>query len=96
MRDLPAFPKPRVVRLKGSKLDHLRQQVFYRDGGKCTNCGRSLVYNPESIFQPNAYHMAHKRNKRMWGDTLENTHAKCSHCHLVIEHGGDKPCPAKS
>ena len=87
--------KPRPGRLKGEDRDALRLACFMRDGGRCVKCGMRLAFAPDSIFQPNAYHMAHVRNKRMWGDTLENVVSKCRDCHLVQEHAGGKPCPPK-
>ena len=36
-----------------------------------------------------SYHMAHIRNKRMYGDTLENIRALCGDCHRA-EHGNPR------
>jgi len=88
-----------IVRLDGKDLNELRNQCYLRDNGMCVECGRFIVEHPDSIFQANAYHMAHTRNKRMWGDTLENVRSKCWWCHGVKEHangGMDKIIPAKS
>jgi hypothetical protein len=45
-----------------------------------------------------AYHMAHIKNKRMYGDTLENVRALCGCCHTgdKAEHNcNGKPLPRK-
>lgn len=92
----PRRGKPRPRRLAGEEQEALRLACFQRDGGRCVECGRRLIYEPESPFQENGYHMAHIGNKRMWGDNLENVRAKCSVCHLQKEHNaGGKPCPRK-
>lgn len=42
--------------------------------------------------------MAHVRNRRMWGDNLDNVVTKHPYCHLVIEHmqgGSEKIVPKK-
>jgi|SRR6185312_5579834 len=94
-----ARKKPRPGRLKRAAMKLLRELVFERDGGRCVNCGVALIQYPESIFHPRAYHLAHVRNKAMWQDSLENCVAKCSRCHLVLEHqygpSFQKPCPPK-
>lgn len=89
------FPKPQIVRLKGKDMKALRIAVFLRDGGRCTKCKRRLVLEPWSMFQEDAMHLAHIRNKRNFGDTLQNCVAKCMRCHLIVEHMGGKVVPAK-
>ena len=99
--------KPRPGRLKGAALTQLRRDVFERDGYTCQHvqgieetmrgydreviCGKVLTWQ--------SAHMAHIRNKRMWGDSPENCTTKCAEHHLVNEHAygpsGVKPCPAK-
>ena len=83
-----------IVRLTGDDINELRDKCFDRDGGECVNCHRTLVRHPRYIFQPDAYHMSHKRNKRMWGDTLDNVDSRCTNCHLVLQHN-PKSIPAK-
>lgn len=83
-----------IVRRTGKDLDQLRDDCFDRDGGECVNCHRTLVRHPDSIFQPNAFHMSHIRNKRMYGDVIENVESRCPNCHLVEVHNR-KSVPAK-
>jgi hypothetical protein len=58
------------------------------------NCGvaLNLTQPPE---HPQSYHMAHIRNKRMWGDSIENVKALCGSCHRDSHNAGGKPCPPK-
>ena len=78
--------KPRPGRLKGDDMDALRLLAFVRDEGCCVTCGKML--------DPLEFHLAHKRGKRMWGDSLDNVHCKCFDCHIVKEHN-PKACPPK-
>lgn len=92
-----ARSKPRPGRLEGAALTKLREEVFDRDGYRCQHiwlgmrCLRLLTWNTA--------HMAHIRNKRMWGDSLDNCTTKCAEHHLVNEHSygpsGEKPCKKK-
>lgn len=78
--------KPRPGRLKGLKLKVLREECWKRDKGICQQC-----------FEPvldGIWHMAHVRNKRMYGDSLENVRVKHPYCHMVLEHN-PKSVPAK-
>lgn len=86
--------KENIVRRTGKDLEELRDECYERDGGKCVKCGRRLVHSPDSILQPDAYHMSHKRNKRMWGDTISNVESLCTHDHLVGVHN-PKSVPKK-
>ena len=88
--------KPRPGRLKGSDLGALRVACFIRDGGRCVRCGKNLLLNPRFDGDPDAYDMAHKRNKAMWGDTLDNVESLCHEDHMKSHNAGGKPCPAKS
>jgi hypothetical protein len=81
--------KPRafkeIVRLHGSALTNLRKQRYEIDKGLCQDkdCG---VWVPLDGPLTVRAHLAHVRNKRMYGDTLENTRIKCYHCHIELEH----------
>jgi hypothetical protein len=89
-----AFPKQVPVRLKGNAMRKLRMDRFLLDCGRCVDCGVLVSFNGNNPKIP-PMHLAHVRNKRMFGDTLENTRTKCSFCHLVKEHNGGKVVPAK-
>jgi hypothetical protein len=103
----PIRAKVRPGRLKGKALEQLRRECFDRDGYKCHGfrfIGMDEKYGPlyRLCLKPVTWssgHMAHLRNKRMWGDTLDNVVTKCEECHIQIEHAygpsGIKPCPPK-
>lgn len=78
--------KPRAGRLNKKDKAILRQQCFDRDEGICQVC-----MNP---VDPNSWHMAHWRNRRMWGDNLDNVATTHSDCHLIQLHN-PKSVPAK-
>jgi hypothetical protein len=82
--------KVRPGRLRGEGMKDLRLLCYERDGRKCVECNRPVVFVPWSPMQEDGYHMAHIRNRRMWGDNLENVHTKCGYCHIVLEHRGGK------
>lgn len=102
--------KPRPGRLKGKALTALRESVFERDGFRCqhllpahiTDHGQviSELWEPcNLLLTSRTAHLAHIRNKRMWGDSMENCTTKCAEHHLVNEHSygpsGIKPVPPK-
>ena len=94
--------KPRPGRLKGKDLEKLRRDCFERDGYRCQHM---LKYEDGTdmarcgwIVTWETGHMAHVRNRRMWGDNLENVTTKCATCHLIREHhegNGGKIVPRK-
>jgi len=89
--------KPRPGRLKGDDLKNLRIQCFVRDRGVCQRCQISTFMWLDQTH-PRSFHMAHKRNKRMWGDTLENVQTECGACHRQYHAQGpsmQKPVPPK-
>lgn len=93
---MTTFPKPGIVRLKGKDLEALRLACFMRDGGCCTKCGqRVILYTRED--HPLKADMAHIRNKRMFGDTLDNVKLMCHREHIEEHTQGKygKPCPPK-
>lgn len=92
----PAFPKPKdapkgagkeplVVRLKGNAMKKFRFEVFMRDNKRCVICGCLVSFSGKDQVLP-PMHLAHRRNKRMWGDTLENCITTCSSSHLIDLH----------
>ena len=87
-----------IIRLYGPDLEKLRDKCWERDRGICQKCGIALYRDSRFDGDPQAYHMAHIRNKRMYGDTLENVRALCGCCHTGdrAEHNcGGKPLPRK-
>jgi 5-methylcytosine-specific restriction endonuclease McrA len=80
-----------IVRLTGDDLEALRRACFERDHYRCVNCGVGVIFERGYWYSG---HMAHVRNKRMYGDTLENVRTKCMNCHLVEEHN-PKSVPRK-
>lgn len=79
--------KPRQGRLKGKALRNLREACFERDGYKCRECHRSVLWF--------SGHMAHIKAKRRHGDSLENVRTLCGECHAKEHNAGGKPCPRK-
>jgi hypothetical protein len=86
--------KPRPGRLKGLSLEALRLDCYLRDTGRCVKCDKRVHLFSRFDGDPDAYDMAHRRNKRMWGDNLDNVQAECHACHIT-GHNGGKPCPKK-
>ena len=82
---MPAFPKNRVVRLKGKALDELRHQCWERAKGRSEKSGVALYWQPRFDGDPLAYDMAHIRPKALGGDVLSNVRA-LSHEEHVREH----------
>lgn len=93
-----------IVRLYGPALGKLRLECFERDNYRCQR-----ILQPDADFPfprrclkrvrfergyPDSGHMAHKQNKRMYGDVIENVDTNCEHCHLVLDHN-PKSCPKK-
>lgn len=89
--------EPRPGRVDHKTLGHLRNQVWTEQGGRCDECAE-LVHLEHPDFM-RRMHLAHRRNKRMFGDGRENLRGLCYRCHIVIEHGygvtKSKPCPPK-
>ena len=86
-----------IVRLFGEDMKRLRRAVFVRSGGRCEmdRDGRRCEY---PITWSN-FELAHIRNRRMYGDTLENTLASCKQrsdgepgCHVLSHNAGGRPC----
>lgn len=76
--------KCNIVRLYGKALAALRLQCFERDGYRCQECARPAMWATGE--------MAHIRNKRMYGDVIENVRVLCRDCHRD-EHAGRIPRP---
>lgn len=89
--------KARPGRLKGEDMRKLRDACFERDRGICQNCG-CMVDPYAPMHFSTAMHLAHKRNKRMWGDSLDQVACWCQRCHSRYHAWGptmQKPVPAK-
>lgn len=89
--------KPRPGRLKGPKLESLRMDCWDRDKGLCQRCGKKTHFYDDHEH-PDSFHMAHRRNKAMWGDNIGNVQTECGDCHRKYHQRGpsmDKPCPPK-
>lgn len=81
-----------AIRLTGKALDALRLACFERDGGVCYVCGWPILYYKKRFEgDPDAYDMAHIRNKRMWGDHLGNVRSAHHGCHMRSHNCGGKP-----
>lgn len=88
--------KPRPGRLKDEALAKLRIDCYVRDGGRCVKCQTMTYEAPQE--RDYAYHMSHKRAKRIGLDTLENVETLCGKCHRTFHNYGPsmtKPCPPK-
>ena len=79
-----------IVRLYGAALTALRRERWELDKGICEDCGASTFWEPRFAGDPLAYDMAHRRNKRMYGDTLENTKTLCHRSHMEEHQHGLK------
>lgn len=89
--------KPRPGRLQGADMDKLRNDVYMRDEGRCVACKKFVMFYAPSEHD-DSMHLAHRRNKRMWGDSIDNVDAQCGNCHrLEHAYGKDriKPCKSK-
>jgi len=97
-RNRMKFPKPDVVRLTGKTLEALRLACYLRDKGQCVKCGRKMLFKARFPNDPIAFDMAHKRGKRMHGDTLNNVESLCHAEHMLQHRYGksyQKPVPSK-
>lgn len=78
------------------ELAALRVEVWTDQRGRCIDCSRPVPLEGDDFTR---MHLAHVRNKRMWGDSRDNTVGKCHECHIVKEHhygpSRTKPCPPK-
>jgi 5-methylcytosine-specific restriction endonuclease McrA len=68
-------------------MTKLRLACWERDQGICQVCGVSTFWEARFDGDPQAYHMAHIRNKRNYGDTLDNVQCLCARDHMR-EHAG--------
>lgn len=78
-------------------MDALRVDVYERDNGQCVNCGKPVIFDAPHEW-PNSFHLAHRKGKRMHGDSAENTQTECGQCHREFHNFGPsrtKPCPPK-
>lgn len=84
--------KARPGRLKGKAMTELRMLAFIRDEGICQ---MQLDKDCTPMLDWETFELAHKRNKRMWGDSLEQVICACRSCHRKSHNAGGKPCPPK-
>lgn len=87
-----------IVRLYGKDLEILRRECYERDEGRCQWIENGAKCNKLLPFDGSLYlrsHMAHVRNRRNYGDTLDNVRILCPHHHLVSEHN-PKSVPRKA
>lgn len=72
-----------IVRLYGPDLTALRRMCFERDGYTCVDCHQLVAWDIHDAraLQLPVGEMSHVRNKRMYGDTLENVVTRCRSCH---------------
>jgi hypothetical protein len=86
-----------IVRLYGQDLEFLRRECYDRDEGRCQwvedglKCNKLLPFHGPVFLRA---HMAHIRNRRNYGDTIDNVRILCPHHHLVGEHN-PKSVPKK-
>ncbi len=89
--------KPRPGRLDAEGMAALRSMRYEVDNHRCLACGTLVnFYAPPE--DDRSMHLAHKRGKRMWGDSLENTQTECGACHRAYHQNGpsrSKIVPAK-
>ena len=84
-----------IVRLYGKDLEGLRRQCWERDVSCCQWPGCGVWCRWESGYSDSG-HMTHIKNKRMYGDTIDNVRVLCATHHLIHEHNaGGHPCPPK-
>ena len=82
---------PRPGRLNPLDLRALREQVYAEQKGLCDVCQRPVPLDGDVFHR---IHLAHRRNRRMWGDGRDNVHGLCFECHIIDEHN-PKACPRK-
>jgi hypothetical protein len=75
-----------IVRLWGKDIEPLRVACYERDHGRCVECGVA-VHDDLPDWHDDKFHMAHIRNRRMYGDVLENVRTLCGREHRA-EHAG--------
>ena len=89
-----------IVRLYGKDMEALRWQAYERSGAHCEmqRDGQRCNYPIHSLNME----LAHVRNKRMYGDTLDNVLCSCKMradgepgCHALSHNAGGHPCPKK-
>lgn len=98
--------KPRPGRLDAEGMAALRREVFERDGYRCQQMHvvaidwklGKLYRKCNEIVTWEIGHLCHVRNRRMWGDTPENTFCGCPDCHRKYHERGpslEKIVPSK-
>lgn len=76
------------ARLKGPAWDFLREVVFYRDLGRCVDCGKKVILEK---FEWNSMHCAHIKSKGSGrSDLPSNCVCKCLESHMKEHQEGRK------
>ena len=90
--------KTGIVRLYGRALKQLRRQRFEMDKFTCVDCGLTVAWDRNEAIEVGlpVGELSHVRNKRMHGDTIENTRTRCQDCHRKSHNCGGKPLPRKN
>jgi 5-methylcytosine-specific restriction endonuclease McrA len=92
----PTFPKPKdsqIFPANAAEKEAIRRKVFERDGGRCVDCKRPVVWKPEFW---SSMHLMHIKSKGSGGDwSMENLATGCLWCHMKRHNAGGKPCPPK-
>jgi len=66
----------------------IRQQVYERDGGKCTRCGKNVYLNKEKKHVKNFAHMHHVIPRADGGPySIGNLATTCWDCELDYHQG---------
>jgi hypothetical protein len=101
-KPLSRFPKKKplvrvgklgIVRLTGKALTKLRHERFDMDGHRCVDCHVLVAWDEREAEELNlpVGELSHRRPKRLYGDTLENTCCRCRRCHRNSHNAGGKP-----
>jgi 5-methylcytosine-specific restriction endonuclease McrA len=82
-----------IVRLYGKALTKLRRDCFDRDRFICVDCARTVAWDERDAreFDLPIGEMSHVKNKRMYGDTLDNVVTRCRECHQKSHNCGGRP-----
>jgi 5-methylcytosine-specific restriction endonuclease McrA len=82
-----------IIRLYGKALTKLRLDCFDRDCFTCVDCARTVAWDEKDAleFDLPIGEMSHVKNKRMYGDTLENVVTRCRECHQKSHNCGGHP-----
>lgn len=79
--------KPRRGRLDAAGMAKLRKERYLFDDCHCVVCG-NMVFMELPPEDDASMHLAHKKGKRMWGDSIQNTQTECGACHRAYHQNG--------